>query len=316
MRVFIQGATGVLGRRLVRDFTTEGYDVVGLARSDEGAAKVTAGGGTPVRADVYDAASLARAAEGAEVVVRAATAIPQGARLGPKQFTENSKLRTEGTKALIAAAARVKAKVFLQESIVWVARPPDGSPFDESSPVHPDAISASVAEAEELAASMGADGRMVTASLRMGNFYAPEAWHTRFFGEQLKAHKFPTIAGGTAAFSIIHADDASAAFVKAAEARLPGVFHVVDDQPVPLKQLFGDFARALGAPPPGNVPKWLARLAAGRYTAEFFTVPMRTSNARFKAATGWAPEFPTHRETIADIVAAWRKEGFLVGPPQ
>lgn len=316
MKVFIQGATGVLGRRLVGAFAADGHEVVGLARDEKGAAAVTAAGGVPARADVFDAASLAAAAAGAEVVVRAATAIPATMRPTPRAFAENSKLRVEGTKALLAAASRVGAKVFLQESIVWVARPPDGAPFDENSPLHPDAISASMAEAEALARSMGADGKMVTTSLRMGNFYAAEAWHTRLFGERVKAHKLPIVGPGTAEFATVHADDAASAFLAAAHSPHAGTYHVMDDKAAPIGDILNELARLLHAAPPGHVPKWLARLAAGKYTAEFFTVPMRTSNARFKETFGWKPQYSTYRETLAQITEAWRGEGFLAGGAQ
>ena len=171
-------------------------------------------------------------------------------------------------------------------------------------------------EAEELARSIGADTTMVTSTLRMGNFYAPEAWHTRLFGERLKARKLPIIGAGTAEVALLHADDASSAFLAAAKAPRPGVYHVLDDKPAPIGEVLGEFARQLGAPAPKHVPPWLARLAAGKYTAEFFTLPMRTTNSRFKATFGWAPKYPTYKETLSDITGAWRKEGFLVGGGQ
>jgi nucleoside-diphosphate-sugar epimerase len=296
----------VLGRRLVRDFSSAGFEVVGLSRDERGDAAVRAGGGTPARADVYDAASLERAAEGAHVVVRAATAIPAGARLGPRHFAENARLRTEGTRALLAAARRVGAQAFLQEGIVWLARPPDGSSFDEDSPVYPDAISASMAEAEGLARAAGEDGGIVATTLRMGNFFAPDAYHTKFIARRLRARKLPVIGPGTNEFAIVHADDASAAFVAAAKAPRSGTFHVMDDKAAPIGDLLSSFARKLGAPAPRHVPKWLARLAAGRYTADFFTLPMRTSNARFKQAFPWQPRYPTFEETLDQVVASFK----------
>src|SRR5690349_710374 len=167
-----------------------------------GESAVRAAGGTPAKADVFDAASLARAAEGASVVVRAATAIPRSGRLKPSQFAETNKLRAEGAKALLAAASRVGAKVYLQESIVWVARPPDGSPFDEDAAPQPSPVNSPVIEAEHLAAAMGADGKLAATTLRLGNFFAPDAWHTRFIGEQLAAHKLPIIGRGDGALAI------------------------------------------------------------------------------------------------------------------
>lgn len=313
MKVFIQGSTGVLGRRLVRDFRAEGHEVVALVRSDAGEATVRSLGGAPVRADIYDAASLAKAAEGCEVVIRAATAIPKSARLKAGDFAQTGQLRTEGTKALLAAAVRVGAKTILQESIVWLARPRDGTAFDEDSPVRPDAITAPVVEAEHLASSVGGDGKMTTTTLRLGNFYAADAWHTRYMGERLSRNKLPIVGRGDSALALIHADDASLAFVAAALRPRAGVFHVVDDEPAATGEFLSAFAEKLGAPAPRHVPPWLARLAAGRSVTEFFTVPMRTSNRRFREAFGWSPQHPTYREGLDQVIAAWRKEGYLVG---
>jgi nucleoside-diphosphate-sugar epimerase len=313
MKVFIQGATGVLGRRLVRDFTAAGHEVVGLARDEKGKKAVRAAGGTPAKADAFDASSLAEAAKGAEVVVRAATAIPHSSRPKLAEFAATNKLRTEGAKALLSAAARTGAKVYLQESIVWVARPPDGSPFSEDSPPQESPINASVIEAENLAKAMGEDGKLVTTTLRLGNFFAPDAWHTRFIGEQLAKHKLPIIGRGDGALAIIHVDDASAAFVKAAQTPRSGIYHVVDEAPAPTGEMLRAFASKLGASEPSHVAPWLARLAAGKDTVEFFTIPMRTTNARMKRAFGWAPKFPTYKETLDDIKAAWKEEGFLTG---
>lgn len=317
MKVFIQGSTGVLGRRLVRDFHAEGHEVVGLVRSGEGEKAVRSLGGSPSRADVFDAAALTKAAEGCDVVIRAATAIPKSGRVSAAAFRATAELRTEGTKALLAAAVRSGARTFLQESIVWVARPRDGSPFNEDSPVLPDAITAPVIEAEHLARSVGGDGKITATTLRLGNVYAPDAWHTRFMGERLSRHKLPIIGRGDSTLSLIHADDASRAFLAAALRPRSGTFHVVDDEPAATGEFLPALAAKLGARAPTHIPPWLARLAAGRYVAEFFTVPMRTSNRRFRGAFAWAPTYPTYREGLDQVVAEWRKEGYLMAsaPP-
>ena len=313
MKVFIQGSTGVLGRRLVRDFTALGHAVVGLTRSDVGDATVRGAGGTPVRGDPFDSAAMSKAAEGCEVVIRAATAIPRSARIRPADFEETNALRTEGTKALLAAASRVGAKVFLQESIVWASRPADGSPYDESAPVADDPINAAVAEAEHLAKAMAADGSLVTTTLRFGNFYSPDAWHTRYMGERLAERKMPVIGTGASTLAIIHSDDAASAVVSAALRPRSGIFHVVDNEPAPVRDFLSTFAAKIGARPPGHMSAALARLGAGRFTAEFFTIPMRTTSAPFREAFGWAPKYPTYREGLDQVASEWRKEGFLVG---
>ena len=59
------------------------------------------------------------------------------------------------------------------------------------------------------------------------------------------------------------------------------------------------------------MPVWLARLLAGEQAVSYFTSSTRTSNARFRRDFGWSPRFPTFREGLDQVVAAWRAEGFL-----
>ncbi len=110
MKVFIAGATGVLGRRLVRLFSERGHEAVGLARDERQEDSVRTHGGQPKRANLFDADELARAAEGAGIVIHAATSIPNKARLKPSDFAENDRIRREGTRALTEAAGRVGAR--------------------------------------------------------------------------------------------------------------------------------------------------------------------------------------------------------------
>jgi nucleoside-diphosphate-sugar epimerase len=313
VKVFIQGATGVLGRRLVKEFAARGHAVVGTARSDGGAAAVREAGGEPVRVDVFDEQALVQAADGCQVVIRAATAIPRKPKFKVVDFVANDRLRTEGTRALLAAARRVGARVFLQESIVWIARPADGAPFDERTPVQGGGYLEATRQAEELVRNAAGQGGLVATTLRLGNFYAADAYHTRMMGERLAAHKLPVIGIGDSVLSLLHADDAATAFVAAAEAPRSGLFHVVDNEPPRVRDLLDTFASKLGARPPGSAPAWLARLVAGKETTRFFTVSMRTSNARFREAFAWQPRYSTYREGLDQIVQAWRNEGFPSG---
>src|SRR5215207_9463923 len=109
MRVFIAGATGVLGRRLIQQFKSRGHDVVGLARRSEAEQAIQALGATSRSADLFNPDSLASAADGADVVIHAATAIPTRARQSRQDWAPNDRIRREGTRALTAAAARVGA---------------------------------------------------------------------------------------------------------------------------------------------------------------------------------------------------------------
>src|ERR1700674_688432 len=137
MKVFIAVASGVLGRRLVRQFVARGHSVVGQVRSAKAESAVREAGGEPCHADLFDAESLARAAEGCDTVIHAATAIPVKRKTTPADWAMNDRIRRKGTRCLTEAAAKIGAKTYLQQSITWVARPKDDSPFTEDSPVVP-----------------------------------------------------------------------------------------------------------------------------------------------------------------------------------
>src|SRR5207249_782826 len=203
MRVLVAGASGVLGRRIVRQLVARNHRVVGLARSETAEATVRSLGGEPRRADLFDANAVAQAAQGCEIIIRAATAIPTKVRSGPTDWVMNDRIRREGTRSLVAATARVGARAFLQESVVWAVGTLDGRPV-------------------------------------------------------LVGRQSPL-------WSLIHTDDAASAFVTAAEAPKPGVWHVVDDRPVTLVEFLGEMAKRLGARPPRRMPRWLARMFLGRY---------------------------------------------------
>ncbi len=308
MKIFIAGATGVLGRAMIRQFRERGHTVLGLVRSRKGEQVVRSLGGESRSGDLFDADSLARAAEGAEVVIHAATSIPVKTRLSPGDFEMNDRIRRDGTRALAACAARTGARIYLQQSIVWLASPPDGSPFDEDSTPHPDALSLSALDAEKISIEAGERSGFQVSVLRCGWFYGPDSAHTRFMGEGLAKRRLPIIGKGDAVLACLHTDDAASAFVTAAEGGKPGLWHVVDDQGATVKEVLCGFAERLGARKPRHVPVWLARLVAGQYAVRFFTSSVRTSNARFRKDFGWRPRFPTYREGLDQVVAAWNAE--------
>jgi nucleoside-diphosphate-sugar epimerase len=232
MRVFVAGATGVLGRELVRQLLARGHQVVGLARSEANEALLRRMGAAARRADLFDAGQLARAAEACEAIVHAATSIPTKPRTTPADWAVNDRIRREGTQALGQAAVIVGARVYVQQSVAWLAAPPDGRPFDEDSPAHPDPPLQSALDGEQIAQEAGARGGFRVAVVRCGWFYGAETAHTRMFGELLRRRRLPVIGAGDAVWCVLHTADAAGAFVAALEKPASGVWHVVDDQPV------------------------------------------------------------------------------------
>lgn len=303
----------MIGRRTVRQLVERGHDVVGLARNEANERAIRALGGTPARADLFDEDGLAKAAAGCEVMIRAATSIPTKLRTKPSDWAPNDRIRTEGARAMTAAAARTRARLYVHESIVWAAGSSDGAMYDEDAPLreHPDLRATQ--EGERIALESGKRLGIDVAILRFGLFYAADATHTRIFGERLAAGGLPIIGDGRTVWSPIHADDAAGAFVAAAESPRSGRWHIVDDEPVSTATFFRAFADRLGAPPPGRVSAWLARLFIGRVAVEALTTSFPTTNARFRRDFGWKPRYATYREGLDRVIAEWRAEGF---PPK
>lgn len=316
MRVFITGSTGVLGRRLVEQLTDHGHDVVGLVRDADGEAIVDDRGGTPRYGDVLEPESLDAAIDdGIEVVIHAATAIPASTKPSEDEWAHNDRVRKEGAKNVLSTVPDSVAHV-LVPSVVWLARQPDGSAFDETAERHPDRATRSAAELEELLLARAAESTFEATILRCGFFYASDARDTLTWGKQLLDGDLPIVGGGLlgrrdAELSLVHAHDAARAFVAAIEHEASGIYHIVDDEPVTPATLFTTFAERLNAPEPGRIPGWLARFFIGKIAAETMTHPMPTTNEKAKRELDWEPTYPTSREGLDQVIDQWERDGTL-----
>ncbi|WP_254821208.1 NAD-dependent epimerase/dehydratase family protein [Haloglomus halophilum] len=312
MQVFVAGSTGVLGRRLVAGCVECGHEVVGLTRDDHGDELVRERGGEPRRGDVFDRESVVEAATGADVLVHAATAIPTDTRPSDADWERNDRVRREGAENLVAAAEAVDADRLVQQSVVWVARQPDGSRFDETDEPHPNRVTQSALDAERIVERGAEEHGFDSVILRGGWFYAPDTAHTRQFGENLLAGRFPIVGSGLlgrqdATLSFVHVDDAARAFAAAVEGDATGTFHVVDDNPTTLATFLRAFADRLEASEPRRVPGWLARLLMGKASVRLLTNSMPTTNERLREAFDWEPAYPTYREGLDQVVEQWRE---------
>lgn len=317
LRIFVAGATGVIGRRLVEQLSDRGHIVIGLTRDRAGDELVAERGGVPRRGDVLDSTSLEWAIGDADVVVNLATSIPSGRTPDEEDWRYNDRVRQVGTRNLTVEAGRAGAHRFVQSSIVWTVRKNNGSEVNEFTPPNPDRRTRSAVEAERRArAARKFDLDPVV--LRTGWLYAPDAVHTRQTGRDLLRWRLPIIGGGlfglkNATLSILHAEDAASAFAAACEGGEPGTYHVIDDDPVTPATFLRTFADRLGAKRPLRVPGWLVRPVVGPALVRFFTTGFPTSNDPFTEEFGWKPTYPTYREGLEDVVTQWVADGILSG---
>jgi nucleoside-diphosphate-sugar epimerase len=299
MDIFVAGATGTLGRRLVPQLTERGHRVVGTTRSPERAAALREHGAEAVVLDPLDAAAVRAAVERArpEVVVHQLTALSglDLSRNFDKSFAPTNRLRTEGTDHLIAAARAAGARRLVWQSYAGWPYAREGSSLkDEDAPLDPDPP----ADARETLAAIrhleaavtGAEG-MEGVVLRYGGFYGPgtslEEGGRHI--ELLRKRRFPIGGDGSGVWSMVHIDDAAAATVAAIEGGAPGIYNVVDDAPATVAELLPALASAFGAPPPRRLPGWLVRLMAGEQALSMMTRIRGASNAKAKRELGWSP---------------------------
>jgi nucleoside-diphosphate-sugar epimerase len=308
VRVFLAGATGVIGAPLLERLLADGHDVTGMTRSPAKADALRAAGAEPVVADGLDAQAVLSAVVKVrpDAVIHELTAIPR--RLDPRKiirdFELTDRLRTEGTRNLLAAAQAAGATRFIAQSIAFAYEPgPPNTVHGENDPLIADppaqfARSArAIAELERL--TLAADGLV----LRYGYFYGPgSSISTRgSLAAEVTKRRLPIVGGGSGVWSFIHVHDAAQATVAALTHGAPGAYNVVDDEPAPVREWIPALAQALGAKPPRRVPAWLARPLAGEYGLYTMTRAQGASNTRAKAELAWAPRY-----------ASWR-EGFRTG---
>jgi nucleoside-diphosphate-sugar epimerase len=300
MRVFVAGASGVLGRRVVPLLVAAGHDVSALARSDGRAALLGGLGATPVRAEVFDPDGMVRAVAGHEVVCNLTTHIPATNRMAmPGAWAENDRIRSEASRNLVDGALAAGAARYVQESIAFLYRDGGERWLDESAPIDPVANLRSATMAEANAARFSASGG-TGVILRFAAFYGPDSDATLAM-IRLAKRRIALGAGPDAYMSSITTDDAAAAVVSSLSAPA-GLYNVGDDEPVTRREFFAALAGALGVKPPRIAPAGLARLGGSK--ASVLVRSQRVSNGAFVEATGWKPAQRSVREGWPVVVVA------------
>jgi 2-alkyl-3-oxoalkanoate reductase len=305
MRVFIAGATGALGRRLVPLVSRAGHAVVGMTRSAKRAGALRAAGAEAAVADALNRAAVVSAVAGAkpDVVVHQLTALSGFTTLRrfDQQFAATNRLRTEATVNLIAAARAAGARRLIAQSFAGWPYAREGrlvkTEDDALDPDPPRQFRATLNAIRYLeGAVLAADGLDGTV-LRYGAFYGPG---TSLGGggahvEALLRRRFPIVGRGTGVWSFVHIDDAAAATLNAIEHGASGIYNIVDDDPAPVAEWLPFLASAIGARPPRHIPAWLGRLLIGEHGLAMMNEVRGASNSKAKRELGWQPRYPSWR---------------------
>ena len=326
MRIFIAGASGAVGRRLVPMLVARGHEVVGTTRTPSKAGELAAAGAQPMVVDALDADALrvALAQADPEVVVDELTALSRMTdfRKFEEGFAQTNRLRTEGTDNLLAGIRGLRVRRIVAQSYAgpgFFARTGDfvkteDAGFDKTPPAGFRRTVESMRYLEQtLLGAAGLDDLEVTI-LRYGGLYGPGT-SLGLGGGQLEAVRkrmFPVVGSGAGVSSFLHIEDAAAATLLAIEARRTGVFNIVDDEPAAVRNWLPALAEAIGARPPRHFPVWLARLFVGDGVV-MMTESRGASNAKAKRELGWEPIYPSWRTGFRDGLGSAGAAEALVG---
>jgi nucleoside-diphosphate-sugar epimerase len=303
MKVFVVGASGAIGSRLVPQLIDAGHDVVGTCHSPAKTERLGALGAEPVVLDALDAHAVREAVSRAEpdAIVYQATALAN-MRFGrnfDRTFAQTNRLRTEGTDNLLAAGREAGVHRFVAQSFASMRNARHGGmvkseddPLDPNPPATMREGHAATRHLEQAVTDAGG------IALRYGGFYGDPS---DGMVEPVRKRQFPIIGDGAGVLSFIHLDDAAAATVRALDHDGPAIYNIVDDEPAPMREWLPALAAALGAKPPRHMPVWLARLIAGEAAVLMGTEARGASNAKAKRELGWTPEhYPSWRQGFAE----------------
>lgn len=314
MKVFLAGATGVLGRVLVPQLVARGHNVVGMTRSESKQGLLRGLGARPIVADALNPDAVAQAVESAEpeVIVHELTALSEPMSMRDARHPERFKgaimtnrLRTEATDHLLAAGRAAGARRFVAQSFGAFRFARTGGPVQtEDDPLDPGAPPQgfragleAIIHLERVVTTIDWGAGLV---LRYGGLYGPGTTISVAPDAQIAAavrkRRFPIISAGGGVSSHIHIDDAAAATVAAVDHGQAGVYNIVDDDPAAMHEWLPVLADALGAKRPRHIPRWLARLLAGETATAMATETKGASNEKAKRELDWQLRYPSWRQ--------------------
>ncbi|CAN5919653.1 NAD(P)-dependent oxidoreductase [soil metagenome] len=297
MRIFVAGATGVLGRRVVPALVERGHQVTAVARGAQKATALRAQGASPVTVDLFDPVSVTTAVDGSETVINLATSIPPTSRmLRSSAWRANDRLRTDASRHLVGAALHTGAGRYIQEALGFVY--PDGGSawIGEDVALDVPSYARSVLDAEAQAHRFNAGGG-TGVILRFGLFYSADSVQTRDMLALIRRGLLPLPGADDAYQSWIHVDDAAGAVVAALDAE-PGPHNVVEDDPLTTVE----HVRVLGEIVGRRVRRPPTLIAGGPLALQIRS--QRVSNERLRQTTAWRPRFASRREGWPQVVAA------------
>lgn len=286
MKVFLTGATGVMGRSSIEALHQAGHTVVGLARTPASAARVAATGAEPCLGDVYDLDALTAGMQGCDAVANLATKVPVGAAaLRPGSLKEIDRIRLFGSKVVAEAARRAGTGRIVQQSLSFIYADTGDEWIDERSPIDVTCATEPVVVAEDTMHCFAAAGG-TSVSLRFGLVTGNDpnsAWLLR----RARAGKPIGLGAAGSWMHVVHPHDVGTAVAHALTS--PGGVYNIGAEPLQRRDYVDTMAQAVGHKHGRFLPRWIVRVGAEKL--EILTRSQRVTSQRFSDRTGWHPKY-------------------------
>jgi 2-alkyl-3-oxoalkanoate reductase len=301
MKIFLTGATGVIGGRALPLLIQAGHTVTAAGRSPEKRRALERAGAHGVDVDILDAGSVRRAIAGHDAIVNLATHMPSSAKkmMLPWAWRENDRIRRIGSATIVQAALSEGIRRIVQESFAPIYIDRGDEWIDEATPVRPAPYNRSTLDAERSIERFNDSGG-IGVVLRFAALYGPDD----FLREMLDVIRkgWSPLPGSPRAFFTSLAQEDAATAVAAAVTVPAGVYNVAEDDPLRREEWVDTLAEAAGLRRPRAMPAWLTRL--GGSTMELLSRSQRISNRKLRGVSGWAPRFARPSQAWKEVLAA------------
>jgi nucleoside-diphosphate-sugar epimerase len=276
LKVFLTGATGYIGGAVADALLAAGHSVVGLARSDDAARKLTAKGVTPLRGDLTSPTSLTAAVDAADGVIHAGT-------------TNDGRIDREAIR-VIGNAMHATMKPLLYTSGIWVLGDTGGKIADETWPPNPAALVAWRPEAEQMVLGEARAGVRAVV-IRPGVVYGRGGGIPADFVQSARQTGAARYVGtGENHWPMVHVEDLADLYVRALDKAAAGTLLFATDGSAYRVREIAE-AASFGAGAGGRTESWPleeARKTLGAY-ADALALDQQVSSEKGRTTLGWQP---------------------------
>lgn len=298
MKVLVAGASGALGRPLIRILRDSGHEVWGLAHRPESLKTIERLGAHPVNGDALNRTNIFELIEQIrpDVVIDQLTSLPSSPFDLPQRLPADRRLRLDGGGNLFEAAKTFQVKRYVQQLSGFYLDGGNGL-ATEAAPLRinaPGTIGDSARMYAALEQRVSSAQEIEGIGLRYGFFYGPGTWYWSdgAFSRHLLKGEVSLIDKGSSTFSFIHVEDAAQATVAALTAP-SGIYNIVDNQPTKMSDWLPAYANWVGADAPPYLDEQKALQLLGEESVYFQNSLTGACNRKALRVLGLSPQWPS-----------------------